>query len=221
MGIASFRRRVGCAPRRSGQLAAQIKRPRASRRSSILRTAAEGVAVNPPSALTRRSVISHHGIVNSAPARRCVWPVLAPAEAFVRAYHLAWRRGSLAMSCVRSRLLFAACAPNRSACDVSRSCSARVGIAARAFSQLCMVIGLGRFTLGLCVSCRRFRRSYEETRSYGVGGAAKCAFTQSHRLCCAFRGEYVGGCAPPNLRQRVFDSLDSLHVIRGKVRFTR
>ena len=36
------------------------------------------------------------------------------------------------------------------------------------------------------------------------------AFAWAHWPCNAFRGEYVGGYAPPNLRQRVFDSLDSL-----------
>ena len=46
---------------------------------------AEEIAVNPMSALTRRSVALHHRIVNSAPAQCCVWPVVAPAQAFVRA----------------------------------------------------------------------------------------------------------------------------------------
>ena len=49
------------------------------------RRMAEEIAVNPTSALTRRSVALHHRIVNSAPAQCCVWPVVAPAQAFVRA----------------------------------------------------------------------------------------------------------------------------------------
>ena len=36
-------------------------------------------------ALTRRCDIPAYGIVNSAPARCCVWPVAAPAQAWVRA----------------------------------------------------------------------------------------------------------------------------------------
>ena len=43
------------------------------------------------SALTRRGDISHYRIVNCAPAKGCVWPVLAPARAWVRAG--AGRRG--------------------------------------------------------------------------------------------------------------------------------
>ena len=42
-------------------------------------------AVKSPSALTRRNDIPFHGTVNCAPAKGCVWPVLAPAQAIVRA----------------------------------------------------------------------------------------------------------------------------------------
>ena len=41
-----------------------------------------------------------------------------------------------------------------------------------------------------------------------------CAFAQPYWLCSAFRGEYAGA-ARPRLRQRVFDSLDSLHAAAG------
>ena len=54
------------------------------------------------SALARRCVSCFRGIVNCGPARRCVWPVLAPAQAWVRAG--VWRRGgwdSVGMSGVR------------------------------------------------------------------------------------------------------------------------
>ena len=37
------------------------------------------------SALTRRCAVPLHRIVNCAPAKGCVWPVIAPAQAFVRA----------------------------------------------------------------------------------------------------------------------------------------
>ena len=53
-------------------------------------------------------------------------------------------------------------APNRTACDMFRSYSARVGIAIRAFSRRCAVIGLCGFTSGLCVSLWRSRRSTRE-----------------------------------------------------------
>ena len=41
-------------------------------------------------ALARRNDIPLYGIVNCAPAKGCVWPVVAPARAFVRAG--VWRR---------------------------------------------------------------------------------------------------------------------------------
>ena len=61
------------------------------------------------SALTRKSDIPFHGIANCAPAKGGVWPVLAPAGAFVRAG--VWRRDAvfLLRRCMFvSRLLFAA-----------------------------------------------------------------------------------------------------------------
>ena len=75
------------------------------------------------SALTRSGVVLLHGIVNRRPSRRCVPPVIAPAEGIVRAGAVlrgdavlsecpaldhACLCGSLAASYVRSRLLFAA-----------------------------------------------------------------------------------------------------------------
>ncbi len=105
------------------------------------------------SALTRRNDIPFYRIVNCAPARRCVWPVLAPARAWVGAGE---RRGGIrnwecgvglrGIAVLLERLAFvlrpslrfycdvlrqitpAVCrtAPNRSACGVSRSYS-RVG----------------------------------------------------------------------------------------------
>ena len=47
------------------------------------------------------------------------------------------------------------------------------------------------------------------TRGTGLAARPLCSFAQPHWLCCAFRGEYAGA-ARPRLRQRVFDSLDSL-----------
>ncbi len=53
------------------------------------------------------------------------------------------------------------------------------------------------------------------TRRTRLAARRLCVFAQAHWLCGVFRGEYVGGYAPPNLRQRVFDSLDSLHAAAG------
>ncbi len=61
------------------------------------------------SALTRRGADSHYGIVNCWPARRCVWPVIAPAQALVRAG--AGLRGdarSVGVVCVRCASVIAA-----------------------------------------------------------------------------------------------------------------
>ena len=48
----------------------------------------------------------------------------------------------------------------------------------------------------------------------GAGGAAFVRFCAGALALESFRGEYAGA-ARPRLRQRVFDSLDSLHLIRG------
>ncbi len=48
----------------------------------------------------------------------------------------------------------------------------------------------------------------------GLAARPLCAFARARWLCCAFRGEYAGA-ARPRLRQRVFDSLDSLHAAAG------
>ena len=115
-----------------------------------------------------------------------------------------------------SRLLFAARAPNRTACEMPRFYSARVEIAISTFSNPRAVIKLCRFTSGMSVSLWRSRRSTKGRRDAGngVGGAAQLRFAQSHWPCHAFRGEYAGA-ARPRLRQRVFDSLDSLHAAAG------
>ena len=98
----------------------------------------------------------------------------------------------------------------------------RVEIAIRAFSRCrCGYLpwrvhfGFVRFFMAISTGYRdagNERRGYEGT---GLAAWTLRVFAQPHWHCCAFRREYVGGCAPPNLRQRVFDSLDSLHLIRG------
>ena len=95
----------------------------------------------------------------------------------------------------------------------------RVEIAIRAFS------GCWRGYLplwvhfGLAVCLRRSRRDYRGRGERGNGGtrlAARplCSFAQAHWPCRSFRREYAGA-ARPRLRQRVFDSLDSLHAAAG------
>ena len=92
-----------------------------------------------------------------------------------------------------------------------------VVIAIRAFSDVAWLSGF----VGSLRACAFLygdpdgeRKRTRETEN-GVGGAAKCVFAQTYWLCGVFRGESVGGCAPPNLRQGVIDSLDSLHLGRG------
>ena len=128
-----------------------------------------------------------------------------------------------AMSCVRSRLAL------RSCCRVLRSITpvffplagkkrrlavchvpipAWVEIAFRAFSNAVRLSDCAG-TLGDC--------AFLAGDSDGVTESAaqqKCVFAQSHWPCGVFRREYVGDYAPQNLRQRVFDSLDSLHLGR-------
>ena len=48
----------------------------------------------------------------------------------------------------------------------------------------------------------------------GANTRPLCVFAQPHWYCYAFRREYAGATRP-RLRQRVFDSLDSLHAAAG------
>ena len=52
------------------------------------------------------------------------------------------------------------------------------------------------------------------TRGTGLAAPRLYAFAQPHWPCESFRGEYAGATRP-RLRQRVFDSLDSLHAAAG------
>ena len=76
------------------------------------------------SALTRRGAVLLHARVNCAPAKGRVWPVLAPAQAWVRAgdggrenseceigWGWGWRRGSVAAFCHRLMAGFAFLSP--------------------------------------------------------------------------------------------------------------
>ena len=53
------------------------------------------------SALARRCAVPLHRIVNCAPAKGCVWPVVAPAEGIVRAGSVCGSGAALARGCVR------------------------------------------------------------------------------------------------------------------------
>ena len=57
----------------------------------------------------------------------------------------------------------------------------------------------------------RGTRGYEGT---GLAARRECVFARAHWRSESFRGEYAGA-ARPRLRQRVFDSLDSLHAAAG------
>ena len=93
------------------------------------------------------------------------------------------------MSCVRSRLLFAACAPNRTACDMFRSCSA-VGRDRHSCVLGCrVVIGLCWFTSGLCVSLWRSRR---RTKGTGERGERRERRTESAARQSAFLRDHIG-----------------------------
>ena len=133
------------------------------------------------------------------------------------------------MSCVRSRLLFAACAPNRTACGMFRSYSA-VGRDRHSRVLGCrVVIGLCWFTSGLCVSLWRSRR---RTKGTGERGERRERRTESAARQSAFLRDRIGfvmfsagsplgrnveaALRPrPRLRQRAIGSLDSLHLGRN------
>ncbi len=177
--------------------------------SVFLKIAGEGCDVC-LSVLSRRCAGLFHGLVNCAPAQCCVWPVLAPAQAWVhaglgdgvmRSYCNVSRLGlrllyvSIGRSCVRFTPAVCRARQTGTACDRLRFCSAWVEIAAYRVLKGRTVIGRIGFTSGLCVSLRRSRREN------GVDGAAKYFFAKTHYPCYSFHGEYVGGCALPNLCQ--------------------
>ena len=189
-------------------------------------------------ALTRQGVRLLHRFVNCGPARRLRWPVLAPAEGIVRAGDVlrgdaapAWEpRSSCAGRAVLSECpaFDYACLAVLSRCPVfDHACCLPHSAKQDGLRYLAFLFRRGR-AAGLCVLKRlcghptwrvhfwfvRFLTAARGTRGTEPAARCKCAFSQSHWLCNVFRGEYAG--APrPRLRQRVFDSLDSLHLGRG------
>ena len=151
--------------------------------------------------------------------------------------------GSIQMSCVRSAPVIrsyryvlrsitpAVCriAPNRTACDMLRSYSAVGRDRHSCVLGSCAVIGLCWFTSGLRVSLWRSRRRTKERGNAENGGNGErsrrwgvSALLRDHIGFAMFSaGSPLGrnveaALRPrPRLRQRVFDSLDSLHWIRG------
>ncbi len=99
-------------------------------------------------------------------------------------------------------------ATNRTACDILRFYSAgrdrhsRVLAALFGYLPLWVHFGFGRLFVAISTGYRG--RWVTE-----LAARCLCVFAQSHRPCESFRREYAGA-ARPRLRQRVFDSLDSL-----------
>ena len=192
------------------------------------------------SALARRRAVPLHRIVNCVPARCCVRPDIGRHRRLVRAG--VWRRGgelllrrfafgsrppcaSIGRFCVRSRLSLFLCQEKRDGLRDVAFLFRGVGIAIRTFSNGVRLSGM----FGSLRACAFLYgdpdgvRGNAETRDTGngVGGAACVRLCVNLLALPCFRGESVGGYAPPNLRQRVFDSLDSLLLIRGKVPFAK
>ena len=95
----------------------------------------------------------------------------------------------------------------------------RVEIAIRAFSRRSSVICLGGFTSGLCVYLWRSRRVTGDARNERTGlrgwRRGLCALLRRHIGFAMLSAGSTLGLRAPNLRQRVFDSLDSLHAAAG------
>ena len=119
--------------------------------------------------------------------------------------------------------LFSFVRKKETACGILRSCSAGSRSPFVRSRDVGAVICLCGFTSGLAVSLWRSRRGcrgHEERGMVhgrtGLAARALYIFARAHWPSNDFRREYAGA-ARPRLRQRVFDSLDSLHVIRHKV----
>ena len=121
------------------------------------------------------------------------------------------------MSCVRSRLLFAACAPNRTACGMFRSYSA-VGRDRHScvlglpcgYRTWLVHFGLVRFFMAIPTGNEETRERGERSRRRGF-----CALLRNRIGLVILSAGSTLGLRAPNLRQRVFDSLDSLHAAAG------
>ncbi len=125
--------------------------------------------------------------------------------------------GSIAVFCLRFTPVFFPLSGKKRRLAVSCVPIPRVEIAIRAFSRRSSVICLCGFTSGLCVFLWRSRQRTKGTKGRGERSRRRGA-------CTLLRGR-IGldmlsagsplGLRAPNLRQRVFDSLDSLHAAAG------
>ena len=154
------------------------------------------------------------------PAVRFCWNVLRSITPAVRFYRGVLRsshaRRTVLLECLAfgSRLsLFLLSGKERRLAGCCVSIPPWVGIALVRSRMPCgyrtspVHFGIVRFFVAIPTECDGTRRTEPAAR-------CECAFSQSHWPCCVFRREYAGA-ARPRLRQRVFDSLDSLHWIRG------
>ena len=108
---------------------------------------------------------------------------------------------------LRLRLVFAACASNRTACDMLRSYSA-VG----RDRHSCVLESPVRLSVFPPVHFRPERFFMAIPTEYeGAESAAQERFCVNIRLCHVSRGEYAGA----KCGSRTAASLDSLHLIRG------
>ena len=180
-------------------------------------------------------------IVNRGPAKGCVWPVLAPAEGIVRAGAVLRGDAVRARGCVRSMPVvrfywdvLCSFAPIIRSCRnvlcsitpaVCRMSAKQDGLRYVPFlfrrgsrspfvrSRIVgAVIGLSWFTSGLRVFC-----GDPDGSTRGRGGRRRRGVGVFLRDCIGFVMFSAGstlGLRAPNLRQRVFDSLDSLHLGR-------
>ena len=136
-----------------------------------------------------------------------------PPTIALRAAYCVRPCGSVGMSCVRPRLSFFLCQEKRSGLRYVSFLFREVGIAVRAFSKPRAVIELCRFTSGCAFLYGDSDGVTGDAEIRGTESAARRedAFAQSHLPCNDTAGSPLGLRAP-NLRQRVFDSLDSPHA---------
>ena len=179
-------------------------------------------------------MVCHCRMVNCGPSKCCVPPVLAPAEGLVRAGAVLrgggirdWGRGGLPsftpglavlLRCfaVGSRLSFFLCQEKRDSLRylafLFRRGSRSPFVRSRGALRLSAFVGSLRVWL--------FLYGDLDGVTTGVGYTKRNAVFVQRSFCYRFmiRNDTAGsplGLRAPNLRQRVFDSLDSLHWIRG------
>ena len=185
------------------------------------------------SALARRDDILIHRTVNCAPAKRCVWPDLAPAQALVGAG--AVRRGAVVLSrrfdlglCLPSRFCRGVCVrftpvsfplsgKERRLAMCCVSILPWVGIAIRAFSndvRLSDVVG----SLRVCVLLYGDPDGGRRDARNGVGGAAQGRFCADTLAVSCFPRGVRWGCAPQTApKSHWLSGLSSCESRRGRI----